>query len=343
MKFASLLLLLSFFSPQFSFVANAQEVEEVDEELQDEVVEENVEDKKDTTEEKKEEANTADSVDDSNSEGKADADIDEDADVDSGDNTNDVAATTKANTDIPEGLDADLAKIVSSKDFQKQITYEDYDDPSKKVVVNPNIAKQVKFFDIAGIKLGQSVKEVKEVFEKSKNKYRLADIENKIPEYFTYNYDLECRNRNILTSDSLKHCIKGLAKKDNMEYTSKMVYTKPDTKEQIHIFFTSPVTKNTVWKVEYKNNANKKLGDSINFQYQRDEERRAFWYSVLKKYGEPIVAPNKWVYNKGDKYSISLVADYNSLILQNPKQNAFDVLEATKKARRDFKYTKYTF
>ena len=134
-----------------------------------------------------------------------------------------------------------------------------------------------------------------------------------------------------------------MAKKDKMEYTSKMVYTKPDTKEQINIFFTSPVTKNAVWKVEYKNEASKKLGDSINFQYQRDEQRRAFWYNVIKKYGEPIVAPNKWVYNKGDKYSISLIAGYNSLTLENPKQNAFDILEATKKARRDFKYTKYTF
>ncbi len=335
MKLTSLLLLLSVLSPPLVCQVKAQEVEEADAEVQDEAADESTEEK---AEENKEESKDTEEVKDDA------ADEDADAKADSGDEDEGAAEPgTAAPNNMPQGLDADLAKIVSSKDFQKQTTYEDYDDPDKKVVVNPNITKQVKFFDIAGIKLGQSVNEVKAVFKKSKNKYRLADIENKIPEYFTYNYDRDCRARNILTSESLKLCIKGLAKKDNMEYVSKMVYTKPDTKEQIHIFFTSPITKNTVWKVEYKNDANKKLGDAINFQYQRDEERRAFWYSVIKKYGEPIVAPNKWVYNKGDKYSISLTAKYNSLILENPKQNAFDVLEATKKARRDFKYTKYTF
>ena len=318
------------FTMPFSYAIKAQEVEEADAEVQDETADK-------STEENKEESTDTEEV-------KDDTESTEDAGTDKEEmDTSNATNITAAPNNIPQGLDADLAKIVSSKDFQKQTTYEDYDDPGKKVVVNPNITKQVKFFDIAGIKLGQSVNEVKAVFKKSKNKYRLADIENKIPEYFTYNYDRDCRARNILTSESLKLCIKGLAKKDNMEYVTKMVYTKPDTKEQIHIFFTSPITKNKVWKVEYKNDANKKLGDAINFQYQRDEERRAFWYSVIKKYGEPIVAPNKWVYNKGDKYSISLTAKYNSLILENPKQNAFDVLEATKKARRDFKYTKYTF
>ena len=38
-----------------------------------------------------------------------------------------------------------------------------------------------------------------------------------------------------------------------------------------------------------------------------------------------------------------LTAEYGKLTLENKKQQAFDILEANKEARRQFKYTNYTF
>ena len=219
--------------------------------------------------------------------------------------------------------------------------YEDYEDEKDKVTINPNLNERVKHFDIVGVKLGLTYAEIKKILKS--HKYKLTNIEYNIPEYFTFNYDAICRKQNIFISENLKACIKGQAKKNKMEYISKVSYKKHDTKEDLDIYFTSPITQNRIWKIEYKNDANIKYGDAKNFQYQQEENRRSFWYYVTMKYGKPTTPPNKWVYDSGDEHTITLTATFDSLTLVNPKQNAYDILEATKQARREFSYTKYTF
>ena len=223
----------------------------------------------------------------------------------------------------------------------KEEEYEDYVEEGTTEVISSELNDRVKYFDVAGVQLSQDYDQVKEVLKE--RKYKLVDIEYNIPKYFRYNYDAFCRKKNILIPENLKACIKGLAKKDKREYISKVVYKKHDTNENITIYFTSPITENKVWKVEYKNDLNIKYGDAENFQYQREERRRAFWYFVLAKYGEPNVEPNKWVLDTKDNYSTNLEAGFGTLTLVNPKQNAFDILEAAKQARGEFKYTDYTF
>ena len=219
--------------------------------------------------------------------------------------------------------------------------YEDYVDETNIEAITSALNDRVRYFDIAGVKLSQSYGEVKEALKE--HKYKLVNIEYNIPTYFSYNYDSICRNRNILIPSNLKACIKGLARKDKMEYVSKVDYKKHDTDESISVYFTSPVTNHKVWKIEYKNNLNEKPGMSENFQYQREERRRAFWYFVLNKYGEPNVGTNQWLLDVNDKNNQSLIAGYGTLTLLNQNQNAFDILEASKDARRNFKYTNYTF
>ncbi len=219
--------------------------------------------------------------------------------------------------------------------------YEDYVEEGTTENITSDLNDRVKYFDIAGVMIGQDYEKVKEVLKE--RKYKLVNMEYNIPKYFKYNYDSICRKRNILIPESLNACIKGLARKNKMEYMSKVSYKKHDTDETIDIYFTSPITENKVWKIEYKNNLNIKYGDSENFQYQREERRRAFWYFVLSKYGEPNVEPNKWSLDVNDNYGVNLVAGFGTLTLENPKQNAFDILETTKQARREFKYTDYTF
>ncbi len=219
--------------------------------------------------------------------------------------------------------------------------YEDYVDESELEVINENINERVKYFDIAGAKLGQTFKETKDILKESK--YKFIDLEYNIPEYFRFNYDSVCRSKDILVPVNIEACIKGQAKADKMEYISKATFKKHDTNEDIEVFFTSPITENKSWKITYKNDLNKKLGDGKNFQYQREERRRAFWYFVLSKYGEPNIEPNLWVLDAEDENSEGLEASFGALILSNPRQNAFDILESTKEARRDFEYQKYTF
>lgn len=219
--------------------------------------------------------------------------------------------------------------------------YEDYVEEGQKEYVVSNLNERVKGFDIAGVMLEMSYKKVREVLKE--HKYKFIDVEYKIPEYFTFNYDSICRSHNVFIPENLKACITGLAKKDKMQYVYKASFKKHDTNEDINVYFTSPITDNKVYKIEYTNDVNKKYGDAKNFQYQREERRRAFWYFVLSKYGDPNVEPNQWVLDMEEELQTSLTAQYGKLVLENKKQFAFDVLEADKEARRQFKYTDYTF
>ena len=219
--------------------------------------------------------------------------------------------------------------------------YEDYVEEGQEETITSNLNERVKAFDISGVMLGMDYKKVREVLKE--RKYKLVDIEYKIPEYFSFNYDSICRSYEIFIPENLKACIKGLAKKDKMEYIYKVSFKKHDTNEDINVYFTSPITDNKVFKVEYTNDVNKKYGDAKNFQYQRDERRRAFWYFVLSKYGEPNVEPNQWLLDVEEELPTGLTAEYGKLTLDNKKQQAFDILEANKEARRQFKYTDYTF
>lgn len=219
--------------------------------------------------------------------------------------------------------------------------YEDYVEEGTEEVITSNLNERVKAFDISGVMLGMDYKKVREVLKE--RKYKLTDIEYKIPRYFIYNYDSICRNYDIFIPENLNACIKGLAKKDKMEYIYRVSFKKHDTNEDINVFFTSPVTDNKVYKIEYTNDVNKKYGDSENFQYQREERRRAFWYFVLSKYGKPNLEPNQWLLDIEEEYPTGLTAEYGKLTLENKKQNAFDIMESDKEARRQFKYTDYTF
>ena len=219
--------------------------------------------------------------------------------------------------------------------------YEDYVEEGQEETITSNLNERVNAFDISGVMLGMDYKKVREVLKE--RKYKLVDIEYKIPEYFSFNYDSICRSYEIFIPENLKACIKGLAKKDKMEYIYKVSFKKHDTNEDINVYFTSPITDNKVFKVEYTNDVNKKYGDAKNFQYQRDERRRAFWYFVLSKYGEPNVEPNQWLLDVEEELPTGLTAEYGKLTLENKKQQAFDILEANKEARRQFKYTDYTF
>ncbi|MGN0929235.1 MAG: hypothetical protein ACI4N3_01190 [Alphaproteobacteria bacterium] len=219
--------------------------------------------------------------------------------------------------------------------------YEDYVEEGQEDYIESNLNERVKGFDIAGVMLEMDYKKVREVLKE--RKYKLTDIEYKIPEYFSFNYDAICRQHDVFIPENLKACITGLAKKDKMQYIYKVSFKKHDTKEDINVYFTSPVTDNKVYKIEYTNDVNKKYGDSLNFQYQREERRRAFWYFVLSKYGEPNVEPNQWLLDVEEELPTGLTAEYGKLVLENKKQQAFDILESQKEARRQFKYTDYSF
>ena len=219
---------------------------------------------------------------------------------------------------------------------------EEYDEFGRGEVVDTGLNERVRGFDISGIMLGQDLEKVREIM-KDKRAYRLTDTKHNIPEYFTFNYDAQCRDRNLVLPDAIKNCIEGLAKSDKMRYVSELVYKNAATNEIITVHFTSPATFNKVWKIVYENDVNRRMGTSKNFQYQRDERRRAFWYNLTIKYGKPNVDDNRWVLDPKDEFPTQLVAEWGRMELSNQKQFLHDIDEGIKDARRKFKVPEFTF
>jgi hypothetical protein len=228
--------------------------------------------------------------------------------------------------------------FVSDQDLDN---YETYSERGREVDDEAAQFERVKAFDVAGVMLGYDYPKAREVLRE--RRYRLSDVEYKIPEYFAFNYDSICREKNMLVPSMLKSCVEGLARKDKMRYVARVRYVRADTDERVDVYFTSPLTSNKVWKVVYENDVDKKMGDAQNFQYQRDERRRAFWYSVTLKYGEPNVEPNRWLLDPNAEMPVGLTAEFGRITLENPQQNAFDITESHREARLQFKYKEYSF
>jgi hypothetical protein len=219
--------------------------------------------------------------------------------------------------------------------------YETYVEPGQEEEDAAGLFDRVKGFDVAGVMLGFEYPKVREVLRD--RRFRLFDVEYKIPEFFAYNYDSICREKNLLVPATLGSCVEGLAKKDKMRYVARVEFRRADTDESVDVYFTSPVTGGKVWKVVYVNDVNRKLGDAKNFQYQREERQRAFWYDLTLKYGEPNVGSNQWLLNPDAEHPAGLTAEFGKLTLENPQQNAFDISESRREAQRQFKYKEYSF
>lgn len=251
--------------------------------------------------------------------------------------------------DVPDDADTEMETTTDQEDLEfinsagEVEDIEDFVEEGQEVVIASEVNERVNYFDIAGVRLGQDLAKVKEAMKE--HKYKMVDMKYNIPKYFQFNYDDICRNRKIFIPENLRACIKGLARKDKMEYVSEVSFKKHDTKEDVKVYFTSPLTENKVWKIEYKNTINEKYGPAENFQYQREERRRAFWYFVLNKYGKPNVEPNRWVLDtrEKEKMQVALTAGFGYLTMSNPKQYAFDIAEGVKQARRTFKYSDFSF
>ncbi|MCL2439216.1 MAG: hypothetical protein FWD15_01755 [Alphaproteobacteria bacterium] len=217
---------------------------------------------------------------------------------------------------------------------------EDYIDPNAEPDPDAGKYLRVRHFDIAGIRLGMNYEEVREAAKEAK--FRLATVDYDIPQEFRFNYDSVCRARNIVIPNQLANCIEGLAKSEKMRFISKLTFRK-ENNETLITHFVSPVSNHTVWKIEYENNIDKRQGTALNFQYQREERRRAFWYALTMKYGQPNVPPNRWQLDPEDDSAPMLEAHFGRITLSSLQQFAADLKFAADEARRTFQVQDFNF
>jgi len=218
-----------------------------------------------------------------------------------------------------------------------------FDSGKKEVeVVEEPEAPLVQAFDIAGITLGATHKYVMEDWL-TETEYKLMKSETKIPDYFEYNYNYECRRAGNKTPMAIETCIKMYAGKNKKEYVHQMNLKRLKTGEEIEIYFTSNETENVVYKIKYKNDVNELEGIGVAYQYQKQEKIRNFWAATLEKYGQPNLGQQVWASDPTDEKKPVLRAYYGQLVLEHLELFESDIAKSQTEAQLKFKTKKYSF
>jgi len=214
-------------------------------------------------------------------------------------------------------------------------------DEVKQETLTTGTFEDIKNFDISGFRIGMPPKVVIKIAKEMR--YVVDKISNDTPEYVKYDFDIICRKQKIFQLDALEACVNGYAKKKKLNYVKEIKLIKPSTGEKINLLFTSPLTENIVYRIEYKIDLMTLKGDQKKFLYEREENRRAFWYSILEKYGKPNVAPNKWVYDATKPTSTTMTANFEGILMENQGIYEIDKIEGVKRARMLFKPIEFSF
>ncbi len=203
----------------------------------------------------------------------------------------------------------------------------------------------VNAFDIAGVMLGMSFEDVQELFFHTNGLYtprQKNSIVYTIHPDWKYNLDYECRQNGVVVPAELEKCINTAARNRGLLYASELHLERPNTGETLVVHFTSNVTDNKVWRVEYNNDVNEVEGDAEKFENQRQKKILVFWQSVLDKYGSPNSGSDKWI-SSTNAYDPMMIAYYGALELSDRGLHASDAAQNVIKSRENFQPKPYAF
>ncbi|MCP4394698.1 MAG: hypothetical protein GY804_10600 [Alphaproteobacteria bacterium] len=180
--------------------------------------------------------------------------------------------------------------------------------------------REIRAFDISGIKLGMSLEDSLTV-AKTKG-FSQTSIENEIPRFMDWKYEVDCKNAGHTILTDLKACKLNTAKKDGILFISNVSLENPKTKEKVELSLTSRYTKNKVYKVKYRTYQDKSAGISKKSIYQLQDKNKNFWLRVIRKYGSPDNHDYQ-IWGQGSGYPY-LKAETGYLVLEDPRMSYMD-------------------
>ena len=163
--------------------------------------------------------------------------------------------------------------------------------------------------------------------------FEVTNIEYAIPAFMITAFEKDCRDSGLYQTRLIHECVRQTAKDEDVYYISEMILKREDTKEQIVILFSSALSGNKAFKIDYTGFGDNSLGTSYKDLLKKTNRRDVFWKYVYEKYGNPNSAQAPiW----GDINGISLRAflDGNAMdariILQRFDQQGKDFRLAEK-------------
>lgn len=192
----------------------------------------------------------------------------------------------KAETTVPEAPQKDAAKpepaqpviqpMFTAPSFQAQMT-------TDNVLMKPQY--NAYDFNIAGLKLGMEPQETIDMAQEAG--FTLANMSYAIPAFMTANFENDCRAQGLYQVRLIHECVRDMAKAEDVYYISELTFEKKESKEQITVLFTSGLTGNKAFKVDYIGFGDNSLGTSYKDLIKKTNRRDIFWKLVFEKYGKP--------------------------------------------------------
>ena len=201
----------------------------------------------------------------------------------------------------------------------------------KNVRNKKSTRSNVSVFDISGVMLRMSLKQVDETMKSRGFKKIVQKFQ--IPNFIKWRNEEKCRNSGVVGYERLDSCVVESSKKNKQQYVQMSKYAKYETKEEIEVRFTSNYTENKSYKISYRSMAGSITGNSQKATYLRNIKIYDFWKVINQKYGTP---DNKnsitWGLGGNKPY---LKATTGTLVLEDPM---YQELDYTRMSREDQRY-----
>lgn len=140
-------------------------------------------------------------------------------------------------------------------------------------------------FDISGVKLRMSPKEVEDTL--LKQGYRKITETLDVPNFIKWRSEELCRQHGVIGFERLNACATMVAKENGFQFVDRQVYNRYITRESIEVYFTSTFTDNLAFSIRYKSSVPFSDSKASKNVYLNNIKVFDFWRRIDLKYGAP--------------------------------------------------------
>lgn len=232
-----------------------------------------------------------------------------------------------------------LSLIGSDKSSAGNASLEQLVDGARDSQGNSNRRSNASVFDISGVMLRMSLKQVDETMQN--RGFRKIVQKYQIPNFIKWRNEEYCRNTGVVGYERIESCVTQKAKKDQHQYVQTTKYAKYDTKEEMEVTFSSNFTDNKAIKIVYRSQAANITGNSPKANYLRNIKVYDFWKKINQKYGKPDDKENVTWGMGGNKPFLKAATGY--LQLEDPMLRELDYTRMSREDQRYMNTDLYSF
>lgn len=253
----------------------------------------------------------------------------------------------KAVPELPKKQEEEVDKV--EVEPENDISEIDVDAFEIAPVARPVVAKKVVqpaiSFDVSGVELNMTPDEVIDIL--TEQGYELTKSSYDLPLFMSSAYEEECRrDENLKALHHIHECIRERAEADEVYAPSRMVFEKPAMREEITAYFSTALTDNQLYKVEYVNFGDNSLGSSYKDSAKKTARRNMFWKQIAEKYGTPDFKETMVWGSLESVYMRAFLTGNNfdaHIVLENVKVTPLDKSRALDLEKEREKYNPFTF